>query len=432
MYLFSYYFSVLAALSEHWVLCGRCLCPNRDKPLTALKCDEAHPVCKSCQRHNLPCVYDRTLPAKSESSGARSTGSDATAKDTKTEKSTAPVSITISTPDNDSNHEDLPESRSRRMLELKLLQHFIMKTSLTLLGSPEKPLASSGYRDSVQHLALTNDALLYAIHSITAAHLAKTSSFKDREANASAHQRYFDRALRLHQYDIAHLDKENADAVCITSTFVRVTAFVTLQERHISSTSYMPPLNWLLTTAGAAKVFTASWDWISDDQDSVTMQLIARSRVLNDIETLFRQIDMDALSLLLRRSPEYPEASAEPWTPETEEVYANTINYITSVRLALENKEVPLSMVCRRLIVFPMIVQALFIEMVVEGRPRALVVLAWYFGLLSLFQRVWWIGDTGRKEVLGLKGMLGEEWFELLEWPIGMLDRETVDYEGGD
>ena len=47
---------------------------------------------------------------------------------------------------------------------------------------------------------------------------------------------------------------------------------------------------------------------------------------------------------------------------------------------------------------FPYSIEKGFINLVKEQRPRALVILAHYFGLLARLKYVWFIGDTGRRE----------------------------------
>ncbi|KJK86263.1 hypothetical protein H633G_09884 [Metarhizium anisopliae BRIP 53284] len=60
----------------------------------------------------------------------------------------------------------------------------------------------------------------------------------------------------------------------------------------------------------------------------------------------------------------------------------------------------PPGSVARRLVVFPLLVDARFVDMVDEKRPRALVVMAHYFALLAMLRGFWWVGDAGPREIV--------------------------------
>ena len=78
----------------------------------------------------------------------------------------------------------------------------------------------------------------------------------------------------------------------------------------------------------------------------------------------------------------------------------------------------PLTEICRNLMLFPFVVQSQFIDLIKDQQPRALAVLAHYFALLASFRSVWWIGDTGRKEVQALTTVLSD----LVSWPLNVME----------
>jgi hypothetical protein len=115
---------------------------------------------------------------------------------------------------------EFPESRNRRLLELKLLHQYITKTSPTIATDPNR---AEAWTTIVPILAFTNDSLLYSIYSASALHIAKAKP-QDPEA-LDAHRRYLDLALREHSNDVSQLSEVNADTVCMTSSLL---AFVHL------------------------------------------------------------------------------------------------------------------------------------------------------------------------------------------------------------
>ena len=72
----------------------------------------------------------------------------------------------------------------------------------------------------------------------------------------------------------------------------------------------------------------------------------------------------------------------------------------------------------RRVIGFPMLVHPRFVTLVEEEQPRALVILAHYFALVARLRGLWWMGDSGRREVLGIQSALPEEWQDAMQWPL--------------
>ena len=137
--------------------------------LTVRQCNEVHPVCGNCQRHQVPCIYDHRdsdgiVPELHKHSDLSDDGQNM--RDT--------VSL------------DLPESRDRRLLELKLLHHYNTKTSETLLGAPN----SDVWTVTLPKMAFqaNNDALLHAMYAISALHLTLTDP-SDRQA-VTAHHTY--------------------------------------------------------------------------------------------------------------------------------------------------------------------------------------------------------------------------------------------------
>lgn len=83
------------------------------------------------------------------------------------------------------------------------------------------------------------------------------------------------------------------------------------------------------------------------------------------------------------------------------------------------------SEVLRRLILVPYLVDQSFLDLVKDRQPRALLILAYFFAMLSKFRHVWWVGDTGEREVHGIATALNAQWRWLLEWPLGIIGSST-------
>jgi len=308
---------------------------------------------------------------------------------------------------------DFPESRSRRLFELKLLHQYITKTSPTI-GSD--PTAVEAWTKIVPVLAFSNDALLYSMYSLSALHLAKAEP-QDPEA-LDAHRRYLDLALREHRNDVTQLSKTNVDTICLTSSLLRVGAFVMLQDRPLNP--YEPPMQWLNMTSGAVSVFKETWKWIGDDPNSIASRLVKRMPIILDDEAKFGEKNRQGLLHLLR-----PSQSLEHWDADIQDAYESTISYIGGVMIAIAAQEAPVE-ICRRLIVFPMLIKRGFIDLVEQQQPRALVILAHYFALCTMFKNIWWISDLGPREVRGIQTVLSDEWQDLMSLPLQTIEQGII------
>lgn len=321
--------------------------------------------------------------------------------------------------------DDLPETRDRRLLELKLLLHYTSKTCFTVgnkfIQNPSTVQGSLSelWRFTITEVALQHEALLNAIYAISALHLAKTN--KDDVEALAIYPKYLDLALRDHRKDVEVLSKANADVVCMTASVIRLIAFALLQDRSLEP--YAPPVEWLEMSCTAGGVFYTAWEWISDDENSLTMALLKHSRVLWDSTVMFKEENRAELAHLLGRTPQHAES--EPWDESIQEAYDMAIRYIGGVVICINNGE-PSDNICRRLIAFPIFVPRKFIDLVEDRQPRALLVMAHFFALLGKLRDIWWVGDIGRREVAATQAILPEEWQDLMQWPLKTVEEKLA------
>ncbi|KAM0285570.1 hypothetical protein ACHAPQ_003330 [Fusarium lateritium] len=356
-------------------------CRNR-----RVKCDETKPVCCHCNRLELPCIYDRVTSPNSD----------------------LPAEAAV----------EPPESESRRKLELALFYQYMTDTgpSLAIADSTAHFWVTTSCR-----LALESDSLLYAMYMVAALHTEHRSGLKDLEASDTC-RTYLNMAIREHHKDVAGMKSENIEYICLTSSMLRIYGFVRLQGRSLQP--YTPPVDWLRITGSSTAVFRQAWDLIKDKPKSVAYEMIeSASDFRDDSESAELRRDLEHLM-----SREKPHELQEPWDSETEAAYARALNLIGGIWKALDSQCLA-GGVGRRVVVFPMLLNKRFADMVEELRPRALVILAHYFALLATLSRVWWIGDSGPREVRAIAAILPDEWQGLLDWPKRILQEHYVAVE---
>ncbi len=362
-------------------------------------------MCGSCKRHQLSCSYECHCAKTAPIAKAPGQAND------------NPFTSVSSTETLNN-----PESKKRRLLELRLLHHYTTKMSRTfnLTGpGPDEGDLTDPWISDLPILAFDNDALLNIMCAIAALHTVNCNP-RDLEA-INVYRNYLDFALQEHSNDVAHLTKTNADAACLTSSLIRVAGFAVLQERPL--VPYTPPVQWLQMTRGAGNVFNAAWGFIEDDDSSIALRMVKKTPILKDSEALFQESSRQGLLYLLHGTR--TEHTLEAWSTGIEEAYSSTLSYIGSVQSFIDGGEKPQT-VCRILMLFPYLIKNGFIDLIEQQRPRALVILAHYFGLLAHFKHIWFIGNTGPREIRAIQAVLSEEWRELMTWPLQMLSDGSI------
>lgn len=265
-------------------------------------------------------------------------------------------------------------------------------------------------------LAFENDALLYSMLAISALHIAKTEP-ENLEA-IDQHRSYLDLGIRRHSEDICNIDKFNANAISLTSSFLRIASFAVLQERTL--TPYVPPSEWLHMTRSAGRLLRLTLAH-NDDENSIMMRMTRRVPFDVFKEDPFENTNNPELLRLLAN--DHLDNPVEMIDEESQHAYRSTINQLGAVIDAIKAEEAAPS-VGRRMILFAIWIRPRFIDLVDERQPRALVILAHYFALLARFRRLWWIGDTGVRETRAIEKILPMEWQSLMALPQKFLQED--------
>jgi hypothetical protein len=160
-------------------------------------------------------------------------------------------------------------------------------------------------------------------------------------------------------------------------------------------------MEWIQLVRGSVSVFDAALSAIQESKTARIFSIIHSSPSSTDPNFAVGTCDCSHFSYLLS-SEDFGEGNGEQLQPPKQEVYRSTVAYINSVLLAIEAREHP-AMICRRLMVFPLIVSQEFLKLLQEMGSCALVILAHYFALSATFTDIWWIGHTAHREVLAIE-----------------------------
>lgn len=337
--------------------------------------------------------------------------------------------------------DELPESSARRLLELRLLQTYITHTSPTF-PSGHNPETLNLWSVVVPKLAFASPNLLYAMFAIASLHLHVLCP-NDIEIQ-SARQHYLSLALRHHQKGVASLNSSTADAVMFASIIILNDAFSSLQVRCIKP--YTLPMHWLQMARGTASVFAVALGIIKHDPNAKAMALLRTKPALTRPEEKLNRPDIPPLfnAILTYPSPHiqnyHNDGGPDPSIPPSHlTVYIQTLSYLSNIHLNIVQREHPMA-TARRFTAFGLQVPKLFIDLVEERQPRALVIFAYYFAMatclvegggpsdtvtvqmkngedLDLGKTFWWMGNMVRREIGGISGILPGGWEPLMSWP---------------
>lgn len=383
------------------------------------QCDEVHPRCGNCTKHGVACDFEHpgivdTLspvetPRPTTSTSNCDSPSTSTLPPTPSVESSTPLPLYR-------NPEPLPltnSNKSNRMMELKLLHHYTTITCQTLAIS--SPVSEKIWRDTVPNLAFTGaEFLADALLAVSALHL-RSHAPQDQELIRASHS-YM--ASTLSEYS-ARLGKgiteSNAEALFLTaaliafqSTASRIFARDDSSDLKDRSDGYSLPLSWFHSFQGIKAVVASSWQWLR--HSGIVIPIIESQPALN--------LDLSGQNAnffghLLTGVEEEVASQDDPTTQElTRQAYQHAVAVLDWAH-KIPHTGAPL--------VFLATVSRRFVELLESRRPRALAILASYFGLLKSLDSVWWLKGLARREVMGIVSLFDpddEEWWPRLQWPV--------------
>jgi hypothetical protein len=181
-------------------------------------------------------------------------------------------------------------------------------------------------------------------------------------------QTYFSMALKEHTREVSQLSESNADIACMTTSLLRIYYFNLLSNRVIEP--YTPPVDWLRTMAASHAIFKLAWPLVEKHVESPMFKLMAQAATITS-ENRTKTTRTEDFSVLLRR--EDPHEVSETWDDEIEQAYESTLRDIGHL-WCLRRGGHAVSDLRRRIAIFPISVPWRFVELVEEGRPRALII----------------------------------------------------------
>ncbi|KAH6674923.1 hypothetical protein B0J14DRAFT_24250 [Halenospora varia] len=368
-----------------------------------VKCNEARP-CDCCLRRNEECEYPDPGPRK-RASGSRSS----LVSTISTPAANTAVSPTPPYAVSQDNFSLSIESKERRLLELKLMHHFISCTvQRNFLSVHDEHVLDMWYA-LAPTLAIDHPVLLNIILSVTALHIFKVHP--EQSEMADIHRIYFNAAVSEHRHVIQDINPQNSEAVCLSTILIGLPAFTFLQNTEIGS--YSPPLQLFHLMEGNVVVFQTALPMLSEGS-KVRSVMNAKPNIVD-----FRDSPMEDYLKPFSKLTQW-RAPGEEIDSKNQESYDFMLGFIGAIHVKIEEgwDKRQLRRLYYSLIT---LTPSKFVERLQERNPRALVILAYYFSLAKAMDDVWWMRGIAERETLGIQSILPEHWQWAMAWPLQKL-----------
>ena len=286
-------------------------------------------------------------------------------------------------------------------------------TSKTLFLN--SPYTEDIWQRAVPEMAFSGkNYLVDAMLSVAALHLR--SIRPEEKALAHASHAYATSTLADFRANLGKgITADNAEALFLTASLIAFQAVASRiftkddSERDANGvpSRYELPLPWFHAFQGVKTVVATSWMWI---RDSAVCQAVIDAQPSLQID-LNPSAPNTFFGHLLEDIQVEMSNEASDRVAETTQAYFHAVCVLNWVH----KSPYPAATLA-----FAATVSRRYVDLLDEKRPRALAILACFFGLLKRMDGVWWLKDVARREVMGLVGMFetGSKWWAHLEWPI--------------
>jgi hypothetical protein len=346
------------------------------------KCNEVKPQCGNCQRLDIACGFAAQPPA---SPALVSNHSNSVSTPPIIQPSTQPLSI----------------------LDLELYHHFVYYYSASLVPDPE--LRTDIFQKVLEH-SLPYDFLIHSFMALSALHLYS------KDASRSE---LFDRACYLQgiaiqhvQPVIANLRQEDSLAALLFSS--NTSAFglaeYMLNPHHDDTDPIDKIVECFQLSRGIKIVVSPYWPYLTQTWLKTLFQVKADNNSHEDRIRTSLASEYPTYSMVRSLAFGQEDAERRKCCLETIE---DIFTFIGTLSQYPEDYPTSAYLIDQWVVKLPPV----FKDMLVERRPIALIILAYWAVLTSINPRPWHLRGLAEVLIARIETILGDEWAEFLRWP---------------
>lgn len=219
---------------------------------------------------------------------------------------------------------------------------------------------------------------------------------------------------------LAGISKENCNALVVSSCLVVIYAFVSsrLQPGQEELATWMPLLR------GVHSILKQSYVWVT--VTGGPLQALIKQYIIPHPPPLDPNTDTVLSSLYRLCTDRSLPGSEELDDTDIAAAYFAAIAELRKSYATVGEWE----NIIGSIFTWPITVSDRFVELLVEKRPRALVIFVFYCGLFVGLESFWWSRGSALWELGRVEKMLGPEWEEWTRWPKQrILEKQRADEE---
>lgn len=339
---------------------------------------------------------------------------------------------------------EIPESKERRMWELKLMHNYVQTQAQQFAKAKstahhgEQPTPGVALQDSdldpsnpnsrnafgsfvwgreIPKLAFESDAILYSMLASSALDMwSRAAGQQEKQQLEALQQKYLSMAMREQRLAVGGLSRDSADMTCVASLAILQNSFALVQMLPVRP--WQPPLDWLRMGKGAGAVLIVARGYLGfEGAGDERIARFIHSTPRMDPEDLFAAGNRAHLGWLLdndRGSTEHVGDHELEGDRFTLDIYNRVLSFIGYMQRAIAARD-PIYLVVRRFASFAIYTPSLYHEFLAQRRPRAMITLAHFFKLWIPYDDLWLVGKTGENQVRGIYEELPPEWKHKVE-----------------
>ncbi|RDW86108.1 Zn(II)2Cys6 transcription factor domain-containing protein [Aspergillus mulundensis] len=365
-----------------------------------VKCDERKPACLRCENYGAQCIYAQSSSPPSSASGSSTPNSLTTSRSTPPNNTLASLSISDMVNQvrgalgNDLAFAPRAMGNPDAVLHLSVNCFRFMLTCSTETVFAAPHIQRVMQREMV-HVAFDSTYLMYTIMGCGILHMNRLSPGSVNESRELAEAYFWERALRLYSSALQHpITEKNVSALISACMLIGVTSLAPANFEIKDSwvfTGRSSDLNWLAIQGGLACILKMAAQYVPGSiwgepfsQSNAAESQLFHYEILKGREGLHEQ-----LADLCGITDDTTEATSPYWYP---------IKLLTPY-LALEanaQNAVQCTTWMGR-------IEPAFVNLCRERDPRALVILAYWMGLMCSVSR-WqpWVEGRVRQECIAV------------------------------
>ncbi|KAH8831978.1 hypothetical protein DL96DRAFT_1678247 [Flagelloscypha sp. PMI_526] len=359
-----------------------------------IKCDEKLPICSGCLRRKIDCIYN--VPRKNSPS---------------------------SQPSPDSSTTSRSSSVNFDALNIELIHHFTTSTCTTL---PCYRFTAPTYQVRGPKMGLTEPAVMHSILAISALHLHILNLGNDPDTDylAVSRRNYYQAVEHVQQAVnsvVLMMSNHILSIYCLAAVTESDGCSPTAGDLNTASASYQTYFSTGRPfLVGTAPMWDSNTAGLEDPWSSLHEEIVSPS------------LGISEPTALLQLKEPIPDLSDSEEFVRDGDVYRRAIQQLR-VGFALSSLS---NHACSSILYWPAKISNEFIGFVLEERPRALVVMAYWCAFVTRYQDLWWVRQRGALDLQSIRQTLSasgcSEWLVWLEEPFSIAERNRVLFEKGD